>query len=470
MTRESIYSNRYLGLVLIFGFVTMSWNLGHNTAHLDEARSILIGQKVIAGQFCYICKQYPGSVIIQPIFAAIGDYYLGIYGARAVGIFFGLGLTVTVYGITHKLFNGKYSLIAAILFMSLGTLLYLSNLATNDIVSAFFLGLAFLLILAAEKKQPFSSQGLLLLAGASSLFLSAMIKYIAAIFIPPLLLYVFLRNKFSHALLFFFFALVFFIIVYWYYAVYPVQQVLAWSIRSVFEYSQVSLRTISNWTFRWVAIPYLLSIFGLFHNEKGKTALFLIFLSLPVILLHVFTGVEQSVSKNVIFSFIFLAPVAALGVDHLGDIFSLKSTDLWVKRFFITIIVIVIGVFGIQERRWLEKQYPNMTPVIGFFKEKGFNGMTVAVDSDYAVSVYEYSLNSLYPLSHFLSVEEIDRTDEISNSIYGKVDFIIFDDYYSKHQLRDKALHYLQNNFFFIKDFKMPLSGGISHIKIFGRR
>lgn len=470
MIREVIYNNRFLLLILIYGFAAISWNLNYNSAHLNEALSIFMGQKVLTGQSCYICKQYLGSVIIQPVFAAMGDYYGGLYGARAVGIFFGLGLTATVYGITRNLFEGKYGLIAAMLFLFSGTSLYLSKLATCDIVSAFFLGFAFLLLLIAEKKQSFFNKGFLLLAGASSLFLSAMIKYVVVIFIPLIILYVFLKNKSIHVLLFFLFPLVVFILIYGYFAIYPVRETIAWSIMNVYMYSQVSFRTLSNWTFRWVAMPYLLSIFGVFHDEKGKTALFLILLSAPLILLHLFTGVEQSMSKNIIFSLVFLAPAAALGVDHLGNIFSLKSPDLWVKRFFVTIILIVLWVFGIQELRWLEKQYPDMSPIIKFFKEKGFNTMTVAIDSDYGIAVYTYSLDSYYPLSRFLSIGQIDQTDRSGHPLYEKVDFIIFDDYYSKKYLRERALQYLQNGFFLMKDFKIPNSWGVTNVKIFRRR
>lgn len=469
-SKALLYSDRFFIFILIYGFVAISWNLGYNSAHLDEVLSIFIGQKILTGESCYACKQYIGSAIIQPVFAAIGDYYGGICGARAVGIFFGLGLTATIYGITRRIFDGRYGLLAATLFIFSGTLLYLSKLATYDIVSAFFLGLAFYALLVAEKKQPIFSKGSLLFSGAFLLFLSAMIKYTAVIFIPLLAFYVFMRNKSLHSLLFFLCPLVVFILIYGYVAVYPARYAIGGSLITVYEHSHVPLRILSNWTFRWVAMPYLLSIFGLFHEERGKSALLLIFLSLPIILFHIFTGIEHSLTNNVIYSFIFLAPAAALGVDHLGNIFSFKSTDLWVKRFFISIILIVLWVFGFQELRWLEKQYPNMNPIVEFFKEKGFNNMDVAVDSDYGVALYIYYLDSYYPSSRFFSVEELDKTDIAGNPLHKKVDFIIFDDYYGKQDLRNKALNYLQSGFFLMKDLKVPLSWGVSHIKIFRRR
>ncbi len=470
MIRTAIYNNRFLWFLLLYGFIIMAFTLNYNSAYLDEAHNILMGQKVMTGQYCYTCKQYAGSVMIEPILASMGDYYGGIRGARVVSIFFGLGLTAVVYGITRQLFEGRYGLISAMLFLFSGTSLYLSKLATFDIVSAFFLGLALLLLLLGEKNQSFSRKGLLFFAAASALFLSAMTKYVVAVFIPPLILYAFIRNKFFQPLLFFFLPLVIFISLYVYFAIYPVREILADTLTTVYDHTQIPFRTLSDWIFRWMAMSYLLSVFGFFHEEKGKTALLLFVLSTPIILLHLFTGVEQSVNRDVIFSHIFLAPAAAIGVDHLANIFSLRSPNQWVKPFFITAILIVLWVFGIQELRWLEKQYPDMSPVISFFREKGFDGMTVSIDSNYGVTVYAYSLGIYYPQARFLSVAEIDGVDSMGRPLYEKVNFIVFDGYYGKKDLRDRALHYLQSNYFLMETFKIPVSWGTTDIKIFGRR
>jgi len=429
-----------------------------------------MGQKVISGQFCYTCKQYAGSAMIEPIVAAMGDYYGGLQGARVTSILFGLGLTAIIYWIARTLFEGKYGLISAMLFLFSGTTLYVSKLATYDIVSAFFLGLAFLLILLGEKSQSLLHKRSLLLAGASVLFVSAMTKYAVAIFIPPLVLYVFLRNRMLSVRLFFLLPLVIFISLYVYFAIYPVGGILSESLTSLYDHGQVSFRTLSDWTFRWIAMPYLLAIFGIFHEEKGKIALILCLLSTPIILLHLVTGVEQSVNRDVIFCQIFLAPAAAIGVNHLGNMFSLRSPNLWVKPFFIAAILVVLWVFGFQELKWLEKQYPNMTPVIDFFKKNGSDDMTVTIDSNYGVAVYAYSLGTYFPQARFLSAAELDSVDSLGRPLYEKNNFIVFDGYYGKKSLRDRALYYLQNNYFLMENYKLPVSWGITDIKIFGRR
>jgi len=460
----------WLWIFLLYSLVVITLTLDYNSAYVDEVRNIFMGQKVIAGQPCYLCKQYTGSVMVEPVLAALGDYYGSIYGARVVSIFFGLGLTVIIYTITQILFEGEYALISAMLFLFSGTALYLSKLATSDIVSAFFLGLAFLLLLLGEQNKSLLRKSSFFFTGAAALTLSAMTNYVAAVFIPAFIIYAFLKNGFFYTLSFFLIPLVIFTSLYGYFAIYPVSSILAWTLTSVYDYGHVPFRTLSSWTMRWMAMPYLLSIFGIFHEDKGKIALMLFAFSTPIILLHLFTGVDQSLSRDVIFSQIFLAPAAAVGVDHLGNIFSFKSPNPWVKPFFLTAILIVLWVFGFQELRWLEKQYPDMTPVINFFREKGFNGMTVAVDSNYGVSVYTYSLEPYYPQAKFLSVQEIDPVDSIGHPLSEKVNFIVFDGYYGKSDLRNKALPYLQNGFFLMKNFKLPVSWGTTDIKIFGRR
>lgn len=471
MIREALYKNRFLWILLLYGLIVIASTTDYNSAHVDEAHNILMGQKVIDGQPCYPCKQYPGSVMIEPVLAALGDHYWGLRGARAAGIFFGLGLTAVVYWITRTLFEGKYGLISAMLFLFSGTSLYLSKLATFDIVSAFFLGLALLLLLLGEKKRPAARKGLLLLAAAFALFLSAITKYVVAVFIPPLVLFVFLRNRPVVPVLFFFLLpLAVFFSLYGYFALYPAREILAETLTTVYGDSQVPFRTLSDWIFRWMAMPCLLSVFGMFHEEKGKVASVLLVLSTPILLLHLFTGVEQSANRDVIFSHIFLAPAAAIGVDHLGNIFSLRSLNLWVKPFFVTMILIVLWVFGFQELRWLEKQYPDMSPVIMFFKKNGYDGMTVSIDSNYGVAAYEYSLGAYYPRARFLSVAEMDGTDDLGRPTHENVNFIVLDGYYGKKDLRDRGLYYLRSNYFLMENFRIPVSWGTADIKIFGRR
>jgi len=440
----------------------MSWNLNFNSAYHDEALNILMGRDIIIGRYCPGCPQNTGSVLIQPVLASIGDAIGGLRGARVVSIPFGLGLTFIIYLISRNIFSERIGLFSALIFLFSGTTLYLSKLATYDIISAFFLGLSFLLIILSKKKHSV----LWLSFGAVSLFLSVMTKYVAAVYIIPFLLYVFWRQNAFRVLIFFVLPLLVLLTVYVIFAIYPAREALLGSSTSVYHQSQVPFKILSSWTFRWVAMPYLLAIFGIFHKEKGKSALFLTALSTPIILLHLLSGVEQSVNKNVIFSILLLTPASALGVEQMGRLFSSNMASAWVKPFFITVVFAVIWAFGIHELRWLENQYPDMTPVLEFFEKNGFNGMTVAIDSDYGDAVYTYSLSSVYTNAVFFSIKDIAK--KLPSG--AKPDFIIIDEFYCKNYFRNIAERYIKYGYDLIKIFHLRLSWGIQSVKIYQRR
>lgn len=452
--------------ILLAGMIMIASNLNFNSVYHDEALNILMGRQVLAGKVCPGCAQNTGSVIIHPVLAAMGDSVAGIYGARSVSILFGLGLTFIVYQITNILIPGKNSLIAAMLFLFSGNTMYLSKLATYDIVAAFFLGLSFLLILLSEQKQSSYRTGFMLLGGAFFLVLAAASKYVVAVFIPVLIVYVLFKNRPFDALLFFLLPLLAFSFVYGSLALYPAGDVLFGSIGSVQKESQTPFPVLLNWTMRWVTMPYLLAVFGLFHKEKGRAVIPLILLSTPVLILHLATGTEQSVNKNVIFSLIFLAPAAALGIEHMASLFSSRIDTTWVRPFFTSAVLIVVLTFGINELKWLEKQYPDMRPVMAFFNENGFNGMLVTVDSDYGDAVYTYTLGSRFPQAQFLPFTEIKKA-ELSGNPVRKPDFVITDGFYSKKSLHDEVVNYLTDDYIIMKELTVPIAGGLQNINIF---
>lgn len=456
------HKNRLLLTILLYGLIITASGLDYNSVYHDEALNILMGRNVLAGEPCPACAQNTGSVLVQPVLAAIGDAVGGLYGARAVGILFGLGLVWIVNMTARTLCSEKLGVISAMIFLFTGTTLYLMKLATYDIIAAFFLGLSFLLIALSEKKHsPF-----LLLAGAFSLFLASITKYVATVFIVPFLIYVLWRQRPLKAFLFFLLPLLASIVAYTFLALYPAREALLGSSASTYEQSQVPFFTLSRWTFRWVTIPYLLSVFGIFHKEERKTALVLILLSTPIILLHLLTGAEQSVNKNVIFSIVLLAPASALGVEQVGRLFSSRVQSAWVKPFFVVSVLAVVWAFGIHQLRWLERQYPDVSPAIAFFREEGFDGMTVMIDSDYGDAVYAYALYDAYPRALFFPASNMEKKMKPGNL----PDFIISDGFYGKKEFRDIAMRYAEASYSPVKDLKLKLSWGIRSVKIFRKR
>jgi hypothetical protein len=461
--------NKYLLVILLYGFFAIGVNVNFNSPYHDEALNILMGRQILAHETIPGAAQNTGSVAIQPVFAALGDSIGGLWGARGVGIFFGLALTAIIYLSAHILLPKTQSLFAAALFLFSGTTMYLAKLATYDIVAAFFLGFSFLCILRAKASDRHTA--LWLLTGAVTLFLASITKYVAAIYAPPLLIFALVMKRrllVVNALILPFLLLA---AMYVWFALYPVADSLMGSMLSVYTESHVSKLQLASWAFRWVAMPYLLAIFGFFHEKYGKTALTLTVLSTPVILFHLLTGAEQSVNKNVIFTLIFLAPAAAIGIDHLGNIFSFNASSSWVKPFFTMTLFLVLWAFGLSQLQWLQKQYPNLEPVVEYFHVNGQDGMTVVIDSDFGDAVYTYSLANTFPHARFSSISEHDRLNQGSSFHRTFPNYIILDDYYSKKPYRLKALSYIRaGHYDLVHSFITKMSWGKKQITIYSRR
>jgi hypothetical protein len=469
MMKKQDYHYYLLALVLLCGLFITVLDLGYNSIFVDEAFHIVVGQQVLNGETCPSCPYVTGSIHIHPVIAAVGDSMAGLYGARFMNTLLGLATALFIYLSARMLFDRRTGLIAAAIFVFSGQAMYLMKLATYDMTAAFFLSLSFLLIIASEKVPTELRSNLLLLAGTVALFLASITKYLVPAFIPVFMLYVLYRHGFSRALFGSFIPLALMLIVYYFGAVYPVKEGLFGTV----ENSRVSFRVpfpvLFDWTIRWIALALLLAIFGLFRKGRGMTVLVLIIMSTPILLVHLISGAEQSLNKNVIFSLIFLAPAGALGVDHLASIFSMKSKNWAVRSFFTVTILVITAVYGLHNLNWLEKQYPNIDPVIEFFKKNGHDGMRV-VSNGYDDLIYRYSLPE-YPNAQYMHITSASHMYNVSHEDDYKADFILcMDTYYGKQFPCADFDDYIGDDYEMLSMVTMPLSWGTTDAKIFGRR
>lgn len=469
MNKGFIIRNGGFILLMLYGLVLTGLNLNFSAPYHDEALNIQMGHQVLGQQDCPGCDQNTGSVAVQPVIAATGDAMAGLTGSRAAGILFALALTGLIYGAALRRMSRTLALFAAAVFLFSGPVLYLATLATYDIVAAFFLGLSFYCILKSRDAAMHGDNWLF--SAGVALFLASVTKYVVAVFAPPLILFVLLGKNRLRGLIAFVIPFLFLAALYLLFALYPVMDTLRGSMLSVYTESQVSGSQLASWAFRWVAMPYLLAAFGMFHRSYGKAALILTILSTPVILFHLLTGAEQSVNKNVVFALVFLAPAAAIGIDHLGNIFSFNTSEKWVKSFFTVILFIVLWAFGLNQMRWLQKQYPDTTRVLTFFKQNGRDGMSVLIDSDFGDAVYSYGLKQQFPRARFQSIAQFYRENPATVPVQSMPDYIILDDYYTKKPYRLKALEYIRNcGYTPAATFILELSWGNKAVSIYRRR
>jgi hypothetical protein len=456
--------------ILIYGLVVSITSLDYNSVFIDEAFHITMGRQLLDGEPCPGCPSHTGSVTTWPLLAAYADTWGGLYGARVLTIAIGLAMTVAVYLTARLLLGNIYAIIAAALFQFSGQALYLMKLATYDMLAAFLLSLSFLVLVASERVRSKGFEALALVTGTSFLFLASVTKYIVPVFIPFFLAYVVLRHGWWKFLLFSLLPLVVVSALYLRFAPYPPNPVVVNQVEVVHETARLPLGTLTEWMFRWVALAYLLAVFGLFHEQKGRTALLLIILSTPIIIIHLAAGMERSVNKNMIFALIFLAPAAALGVDHISRLFSMRSASRAVRTFFTVAVVVVFWAYGFYNLKWLERQYPDVSPIIEFFDRQGFDGMTVAMNGWDGV-IYEYSLGSKYPNAEFNHITYFITDDNPHPRMGRQVDFIVCEDtYYGMYCPCTQYRDCIEKDFTLLADFTIQHSWGTTDAQIYGRK
>ncbi|MCX5754425.1 MAG: hypothetical protein NTW97_12435 [Candidatus Krumholzibacteria bacterium] len=455
--------------ILLYGLIVSLVDLDYNSVFIDEAFQITMGQEIIRGEPCLGCPHHTGSVMIWPVLAALADSAGGIHAVRILTVVIGLALTVIVYATAAMLFGGNLGLIAAALFMCTGQTLYLMKLGTYDMIAAFFIGASFFMfVVSACVKAPWH-RNLAIVFGAAALFLASITKYLLPVFVPSLVLYVLVKHGIKRTALFCVLPLAVLGALYLGFDQYaPRMQVLG----QVETYAniKVPLATMFEWAFRWIALVLLLAVFGVFHERHGKTAIALIALSSPIIILHLVTRAEQSVNKNMIFALIFLVPAAALGVEHLARIFSSGARHRMVRGFFTVSILVIFWAYGLFNLHWLERQYPDVTPLIEFFETKGFDGMTVAFNGWDGV-IYEYVLGDRYPHARFLNMLEIRKTDSPRPAFAERVDFVVCEDlFYGKMSPCSQFEPYFEDGYVLLRNFTIEHSWGETDAQIYGRR
>jgi 4-amino-4-deoxy-L-arabinose transferase-like glycosyltransferase len=459
----------FLVIILLYGLLLSVFSLDYNSVFIDEAYHITMGKEILRGEPCPGCPFATGSVRIHPTLAAIGDMIGGIHGARMVNVLFGLGLTAIVYLTAVTLFEGSYGLITAFIFMCSGQTLYLMKLATYDMIAAFFLGASFcMFVVSAKAKTPWY-RNMAIVGGSAALMLASITKYLLPVFIPALVLYVFFTHGFKRTLLYCVIPLVVLFGLYVLFDQYGPRTTVINQVRT-YRDIKVPLETVFSRAFRWIALILLLAVFGVFHGKRGKTALMLIGLSSPIILLHLVTRAEQSVNKNMIFSIIFLAPAAALGVVHMATIFSTGTRSRAVRTFFTAAVLVIFWAYGFYNLKWLERQYPNVAPVIEFFEKNGHDGMTVAFNGWDGI-IYEYTLGSRFPAARFINLREAKKTEFPFPGFAERIDYVVCEDlYYGMLTPCSQFERYFENDYVLLKNFTIEHSWGTTNAMIYGRR
>jgi len=473
MTAHVSTSRRLFLFVLLYAAIAMGGNLHYNSVSHDEALNILMGDQVFHGEACPNCDQHTGTTLIQPVLAYLGDQVAGLEGARFVSVLFGIGLIMVLYGTAKCLLNENMALLAALLSLFTGTIVYLGKLVTYDMAAAFFLALSFYLLVKSTQSAENGRRNFLLACGAISLFLAGISKYTLVVFWVPVAGYALWRHTFARWLFFFLIPLLVAAVFYFYLAIVPVLYVLSNSATHAYKEGNLGRIDLFSRYFRWLSVPYILAFFSFLHPDKAwrKIAFQLFLLSTPVVLLQLITGDNRSLDKNVIFALVFLAPCSAIGLDKMSGLFAFNSPGTWLKPFITMFLLIILWASSLTDLTWLERHFPDMTPVTGYLQKVGFNGMDVAIESDFGDPhvIYRYVLGHKFPAANFYSLSYVVARDRKNLIAQKKPNFIVLDEYYASEPLPVKLARYSSLGYALVNTFAIKLPWGNQIVQILKR-
>jgi hypothetical protein len=484
MTEKRRRDTLLIALILVYGLAVMCWGLFRDPLSPDEAKSIYMGRQVMSGSTLscpprvsdypsgalenLMCA-YSGSVVIAPFTIAFADFLAGICGARLVGAVLGLVLVIMVYRTGNSPTYSRHGTLAAATFVFLGLPLQLSAIANSSVFAVFFVGLSLMLIEDnAESGSARHRRGMLLLASLS-FAVAAMTSYVVVVFAVLLVPYVFLRYRFFAWSLFFLIPLMIVLTLYGYFAVLPAWPALQNTLELSLSAWGMTPSSRFVYVFDWLAMPYLLATFGMFHGKGGKNSFLLMVLASPAFFIPLMSSTAGDIHTAVFISLVFLAPAAALGVAHMGELFSYNNAMSLVKPFFVTAILTIIWVFGIQQIKELKRERPDLSSAVGFLRQKGTARSTVLVDSDYGSPeyVYRYYLETKTTPARVIPLARGGEKERKDMVIYTHPDYVVVDDHHSDRSFDRACSDYEAQGFRLAAAYRMSPVSGVKNIRIF---
>lgn len=313
----------------------------YNSPHIDEAIYVSVGQDALAGVFEQNASAWMFGSYLYPILTAIANDLGGLAGMRLLSALFLTASTLFVYLSGRALFDTQAAVLGALLFALAGPAINLGQLAVIDAPGVLFMAATLYLLVQAPNVAP-SARRQLYLAAAGTYVLSLLFKYIAAAYFPALACITVLlalahrqpaRRTVEEVGQYFVLPV---IIIAGIYFARDYRDLL--SVFSGRYASQIVPTGLILSTLRYeIGAIFLLATGGLVaavltgagrRNPQLRhgwvvlalTAIFLSALLLP--LYHLVTSNFRSLSKHVVYSLLFLTPLAGLVIARLAALFT----------------------------------------------------------------------------------------------------------------------------------------------------
>ena len=441
-------------LTLIFGIRIT--NIRYNTLFVDEAIYVGVGDNVLAGVEQNTTTWMYGSYL-YPILASFANFLAGDVGLRMLSALLTSLAAVLVFQITVRLFDTIAGLWAMLIFGLTPISINVGQYAVYDALAIPLLALtAFFLVRAGETHG--RKEYRLLLLAATSMTVAILAKYLAALYVPALLLLAVivyrLRGRRMWPLFGIFLSatvalLAAYAAVYWhdltilFAGEYGVQAGSLWAILASL-WGEIGLTTLlagvgGFWLLRiWSQQPLTQRV----SRALGWSLLLLTFVitifSGP--LYHVVSGNEHATWKHTIYTLVFLAPLAGYGIATTIETLRTRQRQyrwLIIVGPILTIIITSIFLNRSLDRNWsFQHSWPNVNNEVSFLRSQNINSQQHILAE--GAQIYDYyfdfptSDRNVWQDTWYMEYNGLQGVAAMDAAIRdGWFDYVVFDDYYT---------------------------------------
>ncbi|OGM28519.1 hypothetical protein A2801_03675 [Candidatus Woesebacteria bacterium RIFCSPHIGHO2_01_FULL_41_10] len=353
-------------------FLYLATDLAYNTAFVDEAIYATVGEEVLRGSYWENALTWMGGSYLYPIISATINRHFGLAGVRMFSIFCVLTAGVTSSKIAEVLSGKRAALIALIAFLTSAVSLNVGQLGTYDAPAVLFFSLATYLAIVTSNLKGYRQIPAIFF---SALFfaLAVLSKYIAIILLPVVGLLVLTRTRFSipKTLLWGIVAS----IVIGSFTLLEYEQLYIFFTGGAFKEYTSRVKIIAEaWKYLHVFIP-LAFAGGLvtFLKKPDKRVLISILLlgSIVPFGYHFGSANIRSMWKHMIFSLLFLVPIAAVTLESAYLRFRTWARNNQIlinaSHIFVTIAFLTVGSLlwnNLREHWVFQRSWPSATNVL----------------------------------------------------------------------------------------------------------
>jgi hypothetical protein len=334
----------------------------HNTAFQDEGLYLYAGRQIIRywmggpvplDRYAFYFSGYPD---VYPVIGGALDMIGGLELARSFSLLCMMGVNIIIYYGTQKFFQRPAAIFASITYASLGTVLFLSRLATFDALCLFLIALA----TGIAYKAGTGRHAWLVLMMGPLLVLSILAKYAGMLFtFPTLGILVFCSLAFLGwwrmllRLAIAIVSLVISLIVAYYCMDKLAFHAIDGSTTNRVALIQKPPLVLFMHVLQMGGIVYAAALAGLvlvflYYRRLCLTVLLLFVTSWLVPAYHIYKQEAVSIDKHIAFGLFFIMPLAGCALARLSGCMQQKhataNEHYWLAGLSVVLIVFILGI------------------------------------------------------------------------------------------------------------------------------